>query len=71
MCFFNKSSIFIVFIFVVINEKYLNINNVEEKLLNKKDIIGRDDTFFKENIDETFPEFLTKNLNKYKKWVEL
>ena len=54
-----------------INEKYLNINNVEEKLLNKKDIIGRDDTFFKENIDETFPEFLTKNLNKYKKWVEL
>ena len=54
-----------------INEKYLNINNVEEKLLNKKDIIGRDDTFFKENIDETFPEFLTRNLNKYKKWVEL
>ena len=54
-----------------INEKYLNINNVEEKLLNKKDIIGRDDTFLKENIDETFPEFLTSNLNKYKKWVEL
>tara|TARA_B100000989_G_C19530688_1_gene469603 strand:+ start:2701 stop:3513 length:813 start_codon:yes stop_codon:yes gene_type:complete len=54
-----------------INEKYLNINNVEEKLLNKKDIIGRDDSFFKENIDETFPEFLTRNLNKYKKWVEL
>ena len=53
-----------------INEKYLNINNIEEKLLNKKDIIGRDDTFLKENIDETFPEFLTSNLNKYKKWVE-
>ena len=54
-----------------IDEKYLNITNIEEKLSSKKDIIGRDDTFFKEKIDQTFPEVLLNNLDKYKKWIEL
>ena len=54
-----------------IEEKYLNITNIEEKLSSKKDIIGRDDTFFKEKIDQTFPEVLLNNLDKYKKWIEL
>ena len=39
--------------------------------LNKKDIIGRDDTFLKEEIDQTYPEVLLKNFDKYKKWIEL
>ena len=35
----------------------------------KKDIIGRDDNYQKIEIDNTYPEYLLKNLEMYKNWV--
>jgi len=35
----------------------------------KKDIIGRDDSYQKIEIDNTYPEYLLKNLEMYKTWV--
>ncbi len=54
-----------------INQKYLNIDSIKKKIINSKDIIGRNDTFKKVNLDSTFPEYIKKNQSKYKQWIEL
>ena len=33
------------------------------------DIIGRDESYYKIEIDKNFPEFLTKNINKFKEFI--
>ena len=52
-----------------INEKYLNLEQIKEQILKNKDIIGRDDTFKKVNIDENYPEFVTNNIEMLKEWI--
>ena len=44
---------------------------IEDTKINSKDIIGRNDTFKKVNLDSTFPDYIKKNQSKYKKWIEL
>ena len=34
-----------------------------------EDIIGRKDNFIKVKLDNSFPEYLTKNKFKYKDWI--
>ena len=54
-----------------IDEKYLDEKKIEDKIKNRKDIIGRNDEFIKIEIDKTFPEYLIKNIEKYKKeWID-
>ncbi len=52
-----------------ISEKYLNLDQIKEQILNNKDIIGRDDVFKKVNIDDEYPEYIAKNIKNLKEWV--
>ena len=54
-----------------IDKKYLNINEISIRVKQKLDIIGRNDEFYKVQIDETYPKYFRNNINKYLKWIEL
>ena len=51
------------------NDGTLNIKNIEEKILENKDIFGRDTELNKIVIDESFPEYIVKNKDKLSKWI--
>jgi|TARA_B100001063_G_C16673528_1_gene507747 beta-1,4-mannosyl-glycoprotein beta-1,4-N-acetylglucosaminyltransferase len=51
------------------NSKSLNEKNIEEKILQNKDIFGRDKILKKVELDSSFPEYILKNTDKFKKWV--
>ena len=52
-----------------IDEKYLNKYEIEKRIINKEDIIGRDDSFLKIEVDDSFPKYLLENIDKYKSWI--
>ena len=52
-----------------IEEKYLNIESIKKMISEKKDIIGRNDNYQKIEIDDTYPDYLLKNIEIYKTWV--
>ena len=52
-----------------IDQKFLNLSSIEEMIKSKKDIIGRNDSYELTSLDSNFPEYLTKNINKYKDWI--
>lgn len=52
-----------------INEKYLNLEKIKKQILEKKDIIGRDDVFKKIEINDDYPNYIIKNLDKLKHWI--
>ena len=52
-----------------IEEKYLNLDEIEKNITLGKDIIGREDNFKKIEIDNSFPDFLIKNQHIYKNWI--
>ncbi len=53
-----------------IDEKFLNLDEIKQRIVKKKDIIGRDDNFNKIEIDESFPVYLQNNKNFYKDWID-
>ena len=54
-----------------IQSKYLDVNEIKKRINSGEDIIGRNDHFNKIKIDNSFPEFLIKNIGKYKDWIAL
>ena len=52
-----------------IDDKFLNIQSIKNLMNSHKDIIGRDKNYKTIDIDNNFPEYFLKNLNKYKDWV--
>jgi len=52
-----------------INEKYLDINEIKKRIELGEDIIGRKDQFKKILLDETYPEYLKKNIENFKNWI--
>ena len=52
-----------------IDDKYLNIDSIKTQINNNKDIIGRNDNFKKISINESFPEYLIKNIHLYSNWI--
>ena len=52
-----------------IDEKFLDVKLIEQNIKLGLDIIGRDDSYCKIEIDKSFPEFLTKNINKFKEFI--
>ena len=52
-----------------IDEKFLNIKNIEENIKNQKDIIGRNDVFKRQDIDNSYPKYILDNINIYQKWI--
>ena len=51
------------------NNKNINEKNIEEKILNSEDIFGRDIKLKKINIDNTYPEYILRNKDKYSDWI--
>ena len=52
-----------------IDEKFLDVKLIEKNIKLGLDIIGRDESFHKIEIDDSFPKFLKKNINNYKDWL--
>ena len=53
-----------------IDERFLNINEIEKRIIKGEDIIGRDDSFNKIPLDSLFPSYLIENKDKYKDWID-
>ena len=54
-----------------IDQKYLDLNEIKKRIDLGKDIIGRNDTFQKIEIDSTFPDYINENKSIYKDWIKL
>ena len=52
-----------------IDQKYLQLEEIEKKIKLGKDIIGREEIYKKKEIDKTFPEYVVRNIKKYKDWI--
>ena len=52
-----------------IDQKFLNVDQIKKRIELGQDIIGRDETYESKPIDHTFPEYVVKNLKKYKNWI--
>ena len=52
-----------------IDPKYLKLEEVKKRVVSGEDIIGRKDNFIKVKLDNSFPEYLTKNKVNYKDWI--
>lgn len=50
-------------------EEFFSIKNIEEKILQKKDLFNREHNYQKITVDESFPKFIRENLDKYKSWL--
>ncbi len=49
---------------------YSSINIIKDKITNKVDLFGRGHKYEKVQIDNSFPEYLLKNINKFKDFIE-
>ena len=52
-----------------IDDKFLNINFIEENIKNNKDLIGRSDIFRKQIINSSYPKYILDNMKKFKDWI--
>ena len=50
-------------------EKFTNVNFIEKNIQEKKDLFGRGYEYKKVELDNTFPNYIKKNKDKYKKWI--
>lgn len=51
------------------NKKINNLQNIKNKINNMEDILGRGYKFKKIKIDSSFPDYLSNNKSKFKKWI--
>ena len=51
------------------DEKYSSIKTIEKKIQNRVDLFGRNHIYEKINLDETFPEYLKNNINKFEEFI--
>ena len=52
-----------------IDNKYLNLDEIAERIKKGQDIIGRDESYLPIVIDNKFPEYIIENKKKYQKWI--
>ena len=50
-------------------EEYFNEKNIIKKIELKMDLFNRGHTFDIVKIDESFPEYIRNNIEKYKMWI--
>ena len=51
------------------SEKFSSPETIKKNIEKKKDLFGRGHIYKKVEIDETFPEYLINNKDKYSKWI--
>ena len=52
-----------------IDEKYLNKNEIQKKINEGLDLIGRNERYEKINLDNKFPKFILDNKERFKDWI--
>ena len=52
-----------------IDEKFLDKDEIDKRISNGQDIIGRDNSFARIKLDNSFPRYLLENLDIYKNWI--
>ena len=50
-------------------EKYSSVSLIRQKIENKTDLFDRGQKYKKVNLDETFPNYLLNNLEKFKNYI--
>jgi beta-1,4-mannosyl-glycoprotein beta-1,4-N-acetylglucosaminyltransferase len=50
-------------------EEFYNEENIKKKIDQKKDLFNRGHKFDVVKIDESYPDYLKKNIDKYRKWI--
>ena len=50
-------------------EIFTNLENIENKVKNNKDIFNRDQYYEKVEIDHTYPSYIQRNLESLKDWI--
>ena len=51
------------------SEKFTNIRNIEEKISKGVDLFERDIKYQRVNVDESFPDYINNNKEKFKDWI--
>ena len=52
-----------------IDQKYLQIEEIEKKIILGEDIIGRNEFYKPKKLDSSFPNQIFENIEKYKEWI--
>jgi len=52
-----------------INKKYLDIKIIEKKVKSGKDLIGRNEKYVIQKLDNSFPNYILENKHKLKTWI--
>ena len=52
-----------------IDPKYLDVSEIKKKITQGKDIIGREEIYKPQKLDNTFPKHIIENIEKYKDWI--
>ncbi len=50
-------------------ERFNDVKTIEEKLSARKDILNRGFDYRKVEVDQTFPDYILQNREKYKEWI--
>ena len=51
------------------SENFTSIDNIKEKILKGVDLFERNIKYQRVNIDESFPEYINNNKQKFKDWI--
>ena len=52
-----------------INDKYLDLDEIKERIRKGLDVIGRDEKYLSVVLDDKYPEYILNNKDDYKKWI--
>lgn len=50
-------------------DEFFSIKNIEDKIMNQRDLFNRKHNYKKVKIDYTFPRYILQNLDKLKEWI--
>ena len=51
------------------NDDQINIKNIEGKIFRNEDIFDRGYNLKKVKIDQSFPDYILNNIDKFNKWI--
>ena len=54
-----------------IEDKFLDVKEIKKRIELGLDIIGRKDSFKISKLDNTFPDYIIKNIKRYKNWISI
>ena len=49
--------------------EFANLENINKKIKKNENIFGLDFSYKKIEVDDTFPKYITKNIEKFKEWI--